>query len=155
MFRPLAAAAFACLATIGPAHAADVNVGVSVSVGQPGFYGRIDIGNMPQPVLVSPQPVIIQPVPVVVQRQPIYLHVPPGHQKNWARHCARYAACNQPVYFVQDRWYQDVYVPQYRQRYAPPPPPRYERDDHRGQRGDHGHGKGHGKGRGHDDDRRP
>ena len=41
-----------------PALAADV--GVSVSVGQPGFYGRIDIGNVPPPVLIYPQPVVIQ-----------------------------------------------------------------------------------------------
>ena len=33
----------------GVATAADV--GVSVTVGQPGFYGRIDVGNVPQPVL--------------------------------------------------------------------------------------------------------
>ena len=43
-----------------PALAADV--GVSVSVGQPGFYGRIDIGNAPPPVLIYPQPVVIQKV---------------------------------------------------------------------------------------------
>lgn len=135
------------LAALAPAHAADVDVGVSISVGQPGFYGRIDIGNVPPPVVVYPQPVIIQQVPVAVVRQPIYLHVPPGHQKNWAKHCYRYAACNQPVYFVQESWYQEVYVPQYRQRYAPPPPPsrKYKHDDDRGP--GKGHGRGHGKGR--------
>jgi hypothetical protein len=37
----------------------------------------------------------------------VYLYVPPGHQKNWAKHCARYAACGQPVYFVQERWVVD------------------------------------------------
>ena len=71
--------------------------GVSVSVGQPGFYGRIDIGNLPLPLLLSPQPVVIQPVPVGVAPQPIYLHVPPGHAKNWRKHCHRYNACGQPV----------------------------------------------------------
>jgi hypothetical protein len=31
---------------------------VSVSVGQPGFYGRVDIGDFaPRPVLYAPQPV--------------------------------------------------------------------------------------------------
>lgn len=142
----------ACLlafAALAPVHAADVDVGVSISVGQPGFYGRIDIGNVPPPVVVYPQPVIIQQVPVAVVRQPIYLHVPPGHQRDWARHCYRYAACNQPVYFVQENWYQQVYVPQYRQRYAPPPPPsrKYKHDDDRGKGKDHGRGNGHGKGR--------
>ena len=163
MFRPLLAAALTLPAMFVPAHAADVNVGVSIDVGQPGFYGRINIGNMPPPVLMYPQPVVIQPAPVAVVQQPIYLHVPPGHARDWRRHCARYAACNQPVYFVQDQWYQQVYVPQYRQHYAPPPPPqhrgRYRDDDRRGHdegrgRGHDKHGdkdRGHGRGRGRDD----
>ncbi len=51
MFRPLLAAVLTLPAALAPAHAADVNVGVSIDVGQPGFYGRINIGNMPPPVL--------------------------------------------------------------------------------------------------------
>lgn len=145
MIRSLTAALLG-VAVLAPAQAADV--GVSISVGQPGFYGRIDIGNMPQPVLMYPQPVVIQPVPVAVQRQPIYLHVPPGHAKDWRRHCARYGACNQPVYFVQDQWYQQVYVPQYRDRHGPQG--HYRDDDRRGPGKGHGHGHGHG--RGHDKD---
>lgn len=135
MKRFLFAAAVAAAAA--PALATDV--GVSVSVGQPGFYGRIDIGNFPQPQLIYPEPVVIQPVPVGVVRQPIYLHVPPGHAKHWRKHCHKYNACGQPVYFVQESWYNDVYVPSYR--------------DHGDDRGEH-HGKGHGKGhgRGHKDD---
>jgi hypothetical protein len=89
-------------------------VGVSVHVGEPGFYGRIDIGSFPPPQLVFPEPVIIQPVPVGVVRQPIYLHVPPGHAKDWRKHCRKYNACGQPVYFVQEDWYSNVYVPRYR-----------------------------------------
>ncbi len=151
MIRPLLATALAGFVALAPARAADVDVGVSISIGQPGFYGRIDIGNSPPPVLVYPQPVIIQPAPVAVVRQPIYLHVPPGHARDWARYCHRYAACNQPVYFVQDRWYQEVYVPQYRQRYAPPPPSRkYKHDDDRGRGKDWHDDKGRGKDR-HDD----
>jgi hypothetical protein len=84
---------------------------VSVAVGQPGFYGRIDIGGYPPPPLVYAQPVIVQPV--VGYAPPVYLHVPPGHAKHWAKHCAKYGACAQPVYFVQDSWYNDVYVPGY------------------------------------------
>ena len=72
----------ALLGAAAPAMATDV--GVSISVGQPGFYGQIDIGNMPRPVVLYPQPVVIQPVRVVQPVQPIYLHVPPGHAKNWA-----------------------------------------------------------------------
>ena len=100
----------------GAALAADI--GVSVSIGQPGFYGRIDLGNMPQPQLIYPAPVIIQQVPVGVVRQPIYLRVPPGHEKKWAKHCRRYNACGQPVYFVQQDWYTNVYAPGYRSAHS-------------------------------------
>ena len=69
----------------------------------PGVYGRIDIGNAPPPPLIYAQPVIIQRAPVYVQQQPLYLHVPPGHSKKWSKHCAKYNACGQPVYFVNVR----------------------------------------------------
>ena len=73
--------ALGVLAVAGSAHAADV--GVSISVGQPGFYGRIDIGNAPQPQLIFAAPVVIRaPAPHVVY-QPMYLRVPPGHEKKW------------------------------------------------------------------------
>lgn len=69
----------------------------------PGVYGRIQIGSgMPTPPLIYAEPVIIQRPPVAVHRAPIYMHVPPGHAKNWGKHCARYNACAQPVYFVQE-----------------------------------------------------
>ena len=143
MIRRLALASLFALAGALPAHATDV--GVSVSVGQPGFYGRIDIGNtMPQPVLVYPQPVVIAPTPVAVVQQPIYLRVPPGHYKNWGRYCGRYNACGQRVYFVQDGWYNTVYAPAYRGRYGGD----HDRDDHGHGGGDHGHGNWHGKGHG-------
>jgi hypothetical protein len=109
MKRSLIIAALAAATT--SALAADVNV--SVQVGQPGFYGRIDIGSFPPPQLVYLEPVIVQPVPVGVVRQPIYLHVPPGHAKDWRKHCRKYNACGQPVYFVQEDWYNSVYVPRY------------------------------------------
>ena len=99
----------AVLTITAPALASDV--GVSVSVGQPG-YGRIDIGSLPPPRLVYAEPIVIQRV--AVARQPIYLHVPPGHAKNWRKHCGKYNACSQPVYFVQENWYNDVYVAHYR-----------------------------------------
>ena len=137
-------------AASSPAFAADV--GVSISVGQPGFYGRIDIGDVPRPVLINPQPVMIRPLPVGVVRQPLYLHVPPGHARHWRIHCHEYNACGEPVYFVDDRWYNDVYVPHYRERHG-------DRDEHRDDRRDWDkhHGKGHDKGgkehgRGHDRD---
>jgi len=37
------------------------NVGVSVSINQPGVYGRVDIGNVAPPPLVYAQPVVIAP----------------------------------------------------------------------------------------------
>jgi hypothetical protein len=148
MNQRLVFASLLALAATAPVQAADVDVGVSINIGQPGFYGRIDIGNVPPPVVMYPQPVIIQQAPVAVVRQPIYLRVPPGHARDWSKHCYRYAACNQPVYFVQDSWYQQVYVPQYRQRHAPPPPPsrKYKHDDRGDDRGNK-QGRGHGKGR--------
>lgn len=39
------------LALSASAFASDV--GVSISVGQPGFYGRIDVGDYPPPPLMS------------------------------------------------------------------------------------------------------
>ncbi len=89
-------------------------VGVSVSVGQPGFYGHLDIGGYPPPALLYPQPLVIGPAPVGLAPAPIYLRVPPGHARHWARHCHRYNACGRPVYFVRDNWYNTVYVPRYR-----------------------------------------
>ncbi len=132
--------AAALLISAGPTFAADV--GVSVSIGQPGFYGQIDIGNQyPRPSLIYSQPVIIQPVQAV--RQPMYLHVPPGHAKHWRKHCRQYDACGTPVYFVQDNWYNTVYAPEYRRNRDG------RHNEHRGERGhqeDRGHGNGHGRG---------
>lgn len=121
------------------------DVGVSVSISQPGVYGRIDIGNVPQPQVIYAEPVVIYRAPV--RREPIYLHVPPGHAKNWRKHCRRYDACGVPVYFVEERWYNDVYTPHYQQQERE----RHRHDqDEQGNRDDRddrgkGHGKGHGK----------
>ena len=103
--------------------AADVDV--SIRVGQPNFYGRIDVGDVSRPQVVYAQPIIVQPPPAGVVVQPIYLRVPPGHAKHWNKHCQRYNACGQPVYFVQERWYNNVYAPRYRVAAEPAPPPAY------------------------------
>ena len=139
MKRLCLAATLVAITASAPALAADV--GVSISVGEPGFYGQIDIGNVPRPVLVYPQPVVIQPAPFVAA--PIYLHVPPGHAKHWDRHCAEYGACSRPVYFVQDRWYNTVYVPQYRRKHGE----WFERRDRDEYRGDWNEHRGRGRGR--------
>lgn len=110
------------------AGAADV--GVSVSVGQPGFFGRLDIGDYPQPQLLYPQPRMIRRGPE--SRPPVYMHVPPGHARNWQKHCSAYNACNERVYFVRDGWYNNQYVPRYQERN------RSRQDEHRdGRRDDH------------------
>ncbi len=99
-------------ATAAPAFAADV--GVSVSIGQPGFYGQIDIGNFPQPQVIYAQPMIVMRTQTV--RPPIYLRVPPGHAKHWSKHCYEYNACNRRVYFVRDDWYEREYAPRYQEQ---------------------------------------
>jgi hypothetical protein len=71
MKRFLIAATLAAAALSTPAAAQ-----VSVSIGQPGFYGRIDIGGYPAPALIYPEPMIIRPAPVAVA--PLYLRVPPA-----------------------------------------------------------------------------
>ena len=109
----LIAAALAAITITTPALAADV--GVSVSVGQPGFYGQLDIGGYTQPRVIYAQPRVIERVEV--EREPVYLRVPPGHRKNWARHCREYNACSERVYFVQDNWYNQEYVPRYKEQH--------------------------------------
>lgn len=137
------AAAFAALLL---PQLVSAQVGVSIKLGQPGFYGRIDIGDSPLPQLLYAEPIVIEPM--VVGRSPIYLHVPPGHAKKWSKHCRAYDACGRPVYFVDDGWYQNTYVPAYRQRHGNDHDDD-ERDDDHGK--DHEHGKGHDKG-GHGND---
>ena len=85
----------------------------SITLGHPGFYGRIDVEEAPRPRVIYAQPRIV--TRVAVQPAPIYLHVRPGHARNWSRHCYKYNACNQRVYFVNDNWYQTVYVDHYRE----------------------------------------
>lgn len=115
------------------------DVGVSVNIAQPGFYGRIDIGRVPQPVVIYPQPIIIEQRPFTVVRQPIYLRVPPGHEKHWDKHCRSYGACGQPVYFVQDSWYREVYAPR---AYGPSERRMDRREDRRDDRRDDRHDNG-------------
>ena len=124
-----------------PAFAADV--GVSISVGQPGFYGQIDIGGAPPPAVVYRQPVVVQQVPVA--GPPLYLRVPPGHYKHWDRHCAEYNACGRQVYFVRDSWYNNVYAPRYREQHGDRDHREWHDRDHEDHRDhDHGHDDDHG-----------
>lgn len=142
--KPLLASGLVVLAALlgGAAHAGLPYASATVEGAlAPGIYGRIDIGNAPPPPLIYAQPVIIQQAPVYVQQQPLYLHVPPGQAKKWSKHCAKYNACGQPVYFVRVRG-DDAYES------------RRGHDEHRDYENEHddedgkGHGKGKGKGHG-------
>ena len=136
MNKILVAAALVTLSA--PAVAGDV--AVSISVGEPGFFGQIQLGNVPPPAVVYARPVVVERVPEYRDAAPIYLHVPPGHEKHWSKHCREYNACGRPVYFVRDDWYNNEYVP--RHRHA-------DRDRDR----DDGHDRGRHEGRHRDDDR--
>lgn len=115
---------FAAFLAATASAALSAEVGVSVSIGQPGFFGQIDIGGYPPPRVIYQQPRAIYRVPI--DREPVYLRVPPGHSKNWRKYCGRYNACDERVYFVQDNWYRREYAPQYQQRHFDG---RYDRRD--------------------------
>lgn len=128
-------ATLGALLALSTTTAGAADVGVSISISEPGVYGRVDIGRFPQPQVIVAQPVVVhRPRVVVAQPEPVYLWVPPGHRKHWSRHCADYRACGVPVYFVQDRWYHD----------------HVDRDHRRGHDRDHDRGRGHGRGHGRD-----
>lgn len=130
MKRLMIAAAAVAVTLSTAAFAAEV--GVSVSIGQPGFYGRLDIGGYPQPQVIYSQPRVIQRG--YEAREPIYMRVPPGHAKNWRKHCRKYNACNERVYFVQDNWYNHEYAPRYQKQHH------NQRDDRRDERGNDNRG---------------
>ena len=157
--------AVSLFALAAPAMAVDVNV--SVNLGQPGFYGPIDVQNFGRPQVVYTNPIIIDRTPNYASQAPLYLRVPPGHAKKWSKHCGAYNACGRRVLFVQDNWYNNTYAPRYREQHGQ----RYDndgygkqdkhakkdkhdkhdkqekRDKHDDDRGDDkGHGKGHNKG---------
>lgn len=143
----LIAAAVAAVTVITPALAADV--AVSVSIGDPGFYGRIDIGGYPPPQVIYREPRVIHRV--AVERPPLYLRVPPGHAKNWRKHCHKYNACGERVYFVRDDWYNREYVPRYQEQHRERRDDHNNghKDDHRGKHGNDRHGNDHKKDRDH------
>ena len=129
MRLPIIASMFAVLlAGSGVCAAGDLSLHVMLS-GEvaPGVYGQVQLGNEPRPPMVYAQPMVIEPQPV--QLAPIYLHVPPGHAKNWRKHCHEYNACNRPVYFVRSAEYE----PDYQKHHG------HDHDDHGRHDHDHGH----------------
>lgn len=134
---------------------------VSINIGQPGFYGRLDIGDFGPPPVIYERPVIVREVRHV-RVEPVYLRVPAGHRKNWKRYCGRYDACGRPVMFVRDDWYTNTYAPRWRERHHRVDhhhgrPEHHDRRDHhdrhdrhgRDRHDDRGHGHGNGHGNGH------
>jgi len=144
--KRLMIAAVIVAATFTPqVFAADV--GVSVSIGQPGFYGRLDIGGYPQPQVIYRQPMMVERVPM--DREPVYLRVPPGHAKHWSKHCREYNACGERVYFVQDNWYNREYAPRYQEQHRGHQDERRDdrKDNGRGNQGNDRQGNDHNRGR--------
>jgi hypothetical protein len=109
-------------------HAGDLGINVMLS-GEvaPGIYGQVQIGNASPPPLVYAQPMLIEPQ--AAPPPPVYLHVPPGHARNWRKHCHEYHACNRPVFFVRSAEYEPDYA---RRNHG------HDHDE------DHDHGRGHG-----------
>jgi hypothetical protein len=132
------------LAGAGICRAGDLNIHVILS-GEvaPGVYGQVQLGSERPPPLVYAEPMLV--VPQRVPPPPVYLHVPPGHAKNWRKHCQEYNACNRPVYFVRSQEYEPGYV-------------RRDADRDHGHDHDHDHDhdrdhdRDHDHGRGHDHD---
>lgn len=153
-----AAVVLGCAAGLAQAQAY-VNGSISGQLA-PGVYGRVDIGNAPPPALLYAQPMVAMPPAVVMPSpQPVYMWVPPGHAKHWRKHCARYNACGQPVYFLRNpppHWGAPHYREPRPDWRRPPPPPHmhergYERHDHGRrdwERRHDDHGRGHGRGHG-------
>jgi hypothetical protein len=148
--------AAAALCAAAAAQALDLPLPPLPPLSPPGLPGRVDISRLPLPQVVVQTPtIIIRPPPlptppgVVVTtpapprtapppaQQPVYMWVPPGHRKDWAKHCGKYKACGVPVLFVRDDWY-DRHVH----------PEKGGKGHGKGKGEDGGDGKGRGKGHG-------
>lgn len=105
----IATALLAATATLLALPARAANVTVNIYAGDPAYYGPLDVRDLPPPRLVYAEPVVIVPAPRAAP-EPLYIRVPPGHAKHWDKHCRKYHACDRPVYFVDDGWYNEVYV---------------------------------------------
>lgn len=122
---------------------------VSISIGQPGFYGRVDLGSY------APAPLVYGPGVIAsggyYSGAPVYLRVPLNHRRNWRRYCRIYGACAQQVFFVRDDWYVNSYAPRYREYYGRGGPGWHGggRPEFHDNRGHGGPGPGRGPDRGH------
>jgi hypothetical protein len=129
--RALIGLAAILISSAGASRAGDLDIHV-ILAGEiaPGVYGQVRLGNEPPPPVVYAQPMLIEPQ--ASPPPPVYLHVPPGHAKNWRKYCHEYHACNRPVYFVRSAEYA----------------PDYDRHEH-----EHGHEKHDDRDRDHHDNK--
>ncbi len=121
-----------------PAMADDLGINVILE-GEvaPGVYGRVELGNDSRPDIYYREPMIIVSDSKYARSRPVYLHVPPGHAKNWGKHCSKYRACDRPVYFVRSAEYDEHYTDD------------HGHDEHKHEKNDRpGKGKGQGNGKG-------
>jgi hypothetical protein len=138
MKKLLSGLALAGAICVAPAWAADA--GFLGSLGDPGYYGQLDMGNAGRPPVINGQPVLVEHR--YHNLAPIYVRAPPGQTKNWARYCDRYNACTRPTYFVKDNWYRDVYAPGYRQAHDQANAGKGRHEGHEGHDGRDDHDKG-------------
>lgn len=132
---------------------------IDIPLGSSSYFGRIDLGNLSRPPVIYQEPIFAQRPDNYRTVQPQYLRVPPGHAKKWSKHCSRYNACGQPVYFVQDSWYQNTYAPSLRKTHGGGHKDKSdrgyqssERNDSRNDYRDNGKGDKHDKHQKHDRD---
>jgi hypothetical protein len=103
MNLPVRTLAVAGLALGAAAAEAAANSWRNVTAGgplRPGVYGRIEVRNGPPPAVVHAAPVVAHGR-AAPGTQPVYLYVPPGQVRRWSRDCAKWQACDRPVYFVR------------------------------------------------------
>lgn len=128
-----------------PAMADDLGINVILE-GEvaPGVYGRVELGNDSRPDIYYREPMIIVSDSKYARSRPVYLHVPPGHAKNWGKHCSKYRACDRPVYFVRSAEYDEHYSDDHGHDEH-----KHEKNDRPGKGKGQGNGKGKGKGNNH------
>jgi hypothetical protein len=89
-----------------------VAIGSAAAASEPGLYGRLDLEGLPKPDLIHDKPVkATSSFMSLFGGKPVYVHVRPGDELHWARHCKRYDACSSPVLFVTESWFLNVYLP--------------------------------------------
>jgi hypothetical protein len=112
---------FAAVAFTTTTPVISADLGALGGLGEPGFYGQIDIHRAPKPEVMFPEPMAVRQADVGTPGEPAYMRVPADHAKNWRKHGQKYNPCDQRVFFVDDKWYTNVYAPAYRKGTAEKP----------------------------------